>query len=88
MIMHKSERLDNSHYKAFQRRSAPWKHPSCIKFPNLKQIEKTNFETFPNSILTITSEQELPPYILCQYGPSIIIIILPTVLEHPIFGKP
>nr|KAJ0202089.1 hypothetical protein LSAT_V11C600302560 [Lactuca sativa] len=39
------------------------------------------------SILTITTEQELPPYRLCQYGPSRIITILPTVLEQPIFAQ-
>ena len=60
----------------------------ALSFLNLTQIENSNFETFPDSILTITSEQELPPYRLCQYGPSRINIILPTVLEQPIFGKP
>ena len=44
--------------------------------------------TFPNPILTITSEQELPLLRVCQYGPSKIYIILPTVLKQPIFGKP
>ena len=60
----------------------------ALSFLNLTQSENSNFETFPDSILTITSEQELPPYRLCQYGPSRIITILPTVLEQPIFGKP
>ena len=60
----------------------------ALSFLNLTQIENSNFETFPDSILTITSEQDLPPYRLCQYGPSRIITILPTVLEQPIFGKP
>ena len=53
----------------------------ALTFLNLTHIEISNFETFPDYILTITSEQELPPYRLCQYGLSRLITRLPIVLE-------
>ena len=46
------------------------------------------WEHFHIPLLTITPEQELPLFRICQYGPSKINTILPTVPEQPIFGKP
>ena len=48
-------------------------HPSCIKFTNLtytSQYPTPTMETLPYSHMTINSEQELPPFRTCQYGPS------------------